>query len=90
MWTNEDGSSIAMVPGEVRPVYSNGKPNPHATVLMFLISAETWEEASAIKNLRLGFEPYRPAGEAQPCPKCGKLYYPASSGECWQCHAVSQ
>lgn len=89
VWTNTEGTSIAMALGEGRPTFGNGQPDPNATVLMFLIHAETWEEALAIKSLRLGWEPYRPHGAAKPCPSCGMLYYPESSGECWHCHSVS-
>lgn len=49
------------------------------------IEARTWEEACAIYHLRMGFEPYKPVGDTQPCPKCSMLYYPLGSGECWNC-----
>lgn len=56
--------------------------------LLWEIEAETQEEASAIYHLRMGFEPYFPVGEWQPCPKCGAVFYPESYGECWRCGKI--
>jgi hypothetical protein len=39
----------------------------------------------AIYNIRRGFGPYKPMGEAAPCPKCGAAYYPEGSAQCWSC-----
>ena len=57
--------------------------------LLWEFEAATWEEASAIHHLRMGFEPYAPAGSWEPCPKCGAAYYPLGSGQCWRCGKVS-
>jgi hypothetical protein len=54
--------------------------------LIHVIEAATGEEASAIYNLRMGFEPYKPAGKPAKCPKdCGSYYYPEGSGQCPYC-----
>jgi hypothetical protein len=47
--------------------------------------AATMEEAMAIRNLRMGWEPFRPQGAPGRCSNCGSWYYPEGSGECWQC-----
>ena len=52
--------------------------------LLFEVSAETFEEAMSIYHLRMGFEPYIPAGEPAQCPVCGAWYYPKGSGQCWR------
>lgn len=58
------------------------------SVLMYVIEAQTWEEAQSIHNLRLGFGPYVPMGKPEPCPKCGGIYYPLGSGECYNCGKI--
>lgn len=58
---------------------------PSDAELLWEIEAATCEEASAIYHLRMGFEPYVPQGEWQPCPKCEAVYYPEGYGECWKC-----
>jgi len=52
---------------------------------LYTIEAHTWEEASAIHHLRMGFEPYKPQGTAKPCIECGAFVYPEGSGQCWRC-----
>ena len=52
-------------------------------------SASTPEEASAIYNLRMGFEPYKPMGEPKLCPNgCGSYFYPESSSICAYCGKI--
>lgn len=53
--------------------------------LLYSFEAGTPEEAMAIHHLRMGWEPYRPIGEAAACPRCGAMRYPEGSGECWRC-----
>jgi hypothetical protein len=55
---------------------------------LFEVEAHTPEEAMAIYHLRMGWEPYDPGGEAQPCPKCAAPFYPHASGECWRCGKI--
>ncbi len=56
--------------------------------LLWEIEAETLEEALAIYHLRMGFEPFVPAGSPESCPKCGAPFYPEGSGECWRCGKI--
>jgi hypothetical protein len=88
-WTNTDGDQVTFVEGHDRPRGLNGKFMPGADIHLWSLEAQTWEEAQAIKHLRLGFEPYKPSGEAQPCPKCEAFYYPKGSGECWRCGKIN-
>lgn len=53
---------------------------------IYSIYAETWEEAMAIHNLREGYSPYYPEGEAEICLNCSNFYYPKGSGECFCGH----
>jgi hypothetical protein len=56
---------------------------------MFNFFADSFEEAMAIYHLRMGFEPYKPLGEAKLCPNnCGSHYYPEGSGECPNCGII--
>ena len=71
------------VPVELRE--KNGTPQRVDYVLLFTVEPRTWDEAMAIRNLRLGWEPYQPAGESQNCPRCSSNYWPESYGECWNC-----
>lgn len=66
-----------MVEGEKKPAHVETE-----AMLLWVIEAATWEECSAIKNLRLGFGPYRPMGEPAKCPMCPAYYYPKGSGRC--------
>ena len=87
VWTDKEGSkeATALIEGELSPRFADGRVDPDCTVLLFRIEAQTWDEARAIYNLRLGLEPYEPTGDAEPCPKCGALFYPKGRGECWKC-----
>jgi hypothetical protein len=56
-----------------------------SAVLLYVVEADTWEEAMAVHHLRMGYQPYRPLGSATPCPRCRALIYSEGSGECWRC-----
>ncbi len=57
--------------------------------LLFAFDADSLDEALAIRNLRLGWQPYKPVGKATECPNnCGAWYYPESSGECPHCGPI--
>lgn len=56
--------------------------------LLWEIVAHTREEAMAIFNIRMGYEPYQPMGHWQPCPICGAPFYPFGSSECWRCGPI--
>jgi hypothetical protein len=55
---------------------------------LFDVEAHSPEEASALYNLRMGWEPYKPMGIPQPCPKCQAWFYPEGSGHCWRCGPI--
>ena len=59
-----------------------------AAEFLYVVEADTWEEASSIHNLRMGFGPYTPEGSPEPCPKCNAWFYPQGSGQCWRCGPV--
>ena len=51
-------------------------------ILLYRIEAATFEEASAIHNLRMGWGPYRPMDDKpHACGKCGAWRYI----DCWRC-----
>ena len=54
------------------------------------IFAASSEEAFAIHYMRLGWHPYNPIGESEPCPRsCGSHYYPLGSGQCPLCGPIT-
>lgn len=59
-WRSLDGSQISLVPGEGPPRFSNGEPQSDCEVMIWRIEVGSYEEAMAIRNLRLGYEPYVP------------------------------
>lgn len=62
---------------------------PEDAVLLYEISARTGEGAMTLHHEQMGFEPYKPAGEPQPCPNhCGGRYYPEGYGDCPNCGHV--
>jgi hypothetical protein len=73
-----------MLSGAAEERRSKGLLSDRATML-YSFEAATHEEAFAVHALRMGWQPYRPVGEAAPCPRCGALFYPEGSGECWRC-----
>jgi hypothetical protein len=56
--------------------------------LLWEVSAATLEEALSIYHLRMGFEPFVPPGDVQPCPGCASPFYPQGSGQCWRCGKI--
>jgi hypothetical protein len=84
-WRSLDGLQISLVAGDGPPRFANGELQPGCEVMLWRIEVGSYEEAMAIRNLRLGYKPYVPLGEASPCPDCGSLHYPAGSGQCWNC-----
>jgi len=51
--------------------------------MIYILKAETFEEAMAVHNLRMGFSPYQPMGEPIKCPQCSHGYYYLGSGKCF-------
>jgi Protein of unknown function (DUF3037) len=65
--------------------------NPHldAGPVVRTFTASTPEEAGAKHHEAMGWQPYRPMGAAQPCPRaCGAVYYPEGSGVCPTCGPI--
>jgi hypothetical protein len=86
-WMNTARDHVSGTPGEGPPRALNGTLLPDCEFVLYKIEAETYEEVAAIHHLRMGWEPYKPAGEPKPRPKCGSFYYPEGSGDCWKCGA---
>jgi len=86
-WRTENGATLGTT-SSIAEQRSKGLLDAEAEHL-YTIEAYTWEEASAIHHLRMGFEPYKPQGCAKPCPKCMALLYPEGSGQCWRCGHVA-
>ena len=44
---------------------------------LFRVDADTFEEALAVFNIKMGWGPYKLEGEPQICPRgCGMIFYP--------------
>ena len=81
-----EGDGIYLLPqSEVQEHMNFGLIEKDAR-LLYVIEAATWEEASAIHNLRMGWGLYNPQGDPKKCPNnCGCHYYPKGSGRCALC-----
>ena len=87
---DDDQSITFATAANIQRQRAHGVINPSAR-LLHRIQADTWEEASAVHHIKLGWEPYVPAGPAEPCPyNCGALYDPQGSGECPNCGSPCQ
>ena len=84
-WRSLDGLQTSLVHGEAPPRFANGELQPDCEVKLWRLEVGSYEEAMAIHNLRRGCGPYIPQGQAAPCPRCGSMYYPENSGQCWNC-----
>ncbi len=84
---NDEQLSFASVES-VAEQRAKGLIGPDAK-LLYVIEADTWEEACAIHYLRAGFGPYKPEGPPNRCPNCGAWFYPEGSGQCWRCGRVA-
>jgi hypothetical protein len=82
----DDDSIVLTTEGNARILRGQGLLTGFA--LLYEFEADTPEEAHAIHNLRQGWEPYKPEGEPEKCPKCNAIYYPESSGICWRCGRI--
>ena len=89
VWLSNDGSTLTTK--ENAQLMMKQDLLDSDSVLLHSFNASTDEEASAIYNLRMGFEPYVPIGDPKQCPKnCGSYYYPEGSGQCPNCGDVEQ
>ena len=86
VWALE-GKNIGhcLVAGEGPLQFANGEIDEECEVRLYTFEAASHEEAMSIYYLRQGWAPYKPEGEAEPCPSCGAMHYPKGSGECWRC-----
>jgi len=66
--------------------FPNGEIDEECEVMLYSFEACSHEEAMAIYYIRQGWAPYKPEGEAAPCPECGSMLYPKGSNECWSCN----
>ena len=74
-WSETEGGEITgFCSGEDRPKTGNGEPMCDCIFPVWRVEAGSYEEAMAIYNIRRGFGPYKPMGEAAPCPKCGAAF----------------
>jgi hypothetical protein len=81
----KDNQPHTLVEGEGPLRFANGEVDCECEKLFWTIEACSYEKAMSIYYLRQGWYPYKHEGEAEPCPKCGGLLYPKSSGQCWRC-----
>lgn len=75
--------------GSVTCQIQGSNPNIDFGRVIRTFEASTFEEASTKHHQLMGWEPYRPMGEAADCPReCGSIYYPEGSGECPNCGSI--
>jgi hypothetical protein len=85
-WAATEGGEITgFWMGEEPPKTGNGERLWDCVVPLWRIEAGSFEEAMAVYNIRCGYKPYVPLGEAAPCPACNAMYYPGGSAQCWNC-----
>jgi hypothetical protein len=85
VWQTEDRTQITLAPAEDIPGMKEKGLLGEDAELLWSFDASSWEEASAVHHLRMGWEPYQPEGESEECPQCHAWYWPENSGECWRC-----
>ena len=85
-WADSDGILFTTLEGVVWHK-ERGLLSAEAKLLHEVI-ADTPEEASAVHHIKMGWAPYKPMGEAAPCPQCGACFYPESSGVCPNCGPI--
>jgi hypothetical protein len=87
-WKGSNGKGGTLIAGDGPPRFVDGTLMPDCELLLWKFDAATFEEASAIHHLRMGDGGYMAHGNPAPCPKCGAMYYPEGSGECWRCGKI--
>ena len=88
---DEDGLSIsALKEGEIEDEKRRGLI-PQSARLRFRLHVDTYEEALAVRNIKLGWAPYVPEGKPAHCPNgCGGVFYPAGYCECPNCGVIGE
>ena len=85
---SDDGQVSFADPEAIKKEIESGALGKTAK-LLHVVEADTWEEAMAVHHIKMGWEPYKPEGEAEECPNgCGSFYYPKGSGQCPKCGVV--
>lgn len=84
-WHDHDNDSISLSSAKEARREKRMKIIGPRSKLLWSFTASTFEEAMSIQNLRCGYAPYNPIGQAEECSVCGSYYYPNGSAECWKC-----
>lgn len=88
-WHDEQECSITLATSEGIQQQLSLRLLSERAKLLHRIEADTYEEAMAVHHIKMGWEPYVPAGEPRECPKgCGAMFYPEGSGECPNCGRI--
>lgn len=84
-WLDDTDSTITIsTPEGIERQRRHGQLGTSAR-LLHTITVDTWEEAMAVHNVKMGYEPYDP-GTSSPCPNgCGSVVYMDGSGQCQRC-----
>jgi hypothetical protein len=83
-WEMEHGTCFSSQ-HNIQDMFDKGIENKEKSKFIYAIDAATFEEACAIKELRLG-RIYSPIGDPTLCPNnCGMFYWPKGSGICPLC-----
>lgn len=88
-WEDPEDDSISLSSSEEAAHQRSTASLSKKARLLYRIEADTFEEAAAIHNLRMGWGSYNPLGDPSRCPKCDGWYYPKGSGECWRSGRIS-
>jgi len=88
-WEDEENCYMPFAAAEgILEDRSRGLISANAKFL-FRVEADTWEEALAVRNIKMGWSPYIPEGKPQSCPReCGSIFCPEGSGECPNCGKI--
>lgn len=85
-----DGESVTLAKADGIKWHKDHDLIAHDAQLLHTIEVDTPEEASAVHHIKMGWDPYRPIGEPQICPRrCGSYFYQEGSGICPRCGEIS-
>jgi hypothetical protein len=90
-WVEEEPDVHAILLAMLETVAEHRTKGLLAATAKFLhrIEVDTYEEVKAVHHIKMGWEPYIPEGDAEPCPRgCGSCFYPRGSGECPNCGPI--
>jgi hypothetical protein len=88
-WDDEPDGGITLAEVNIiQTNLANGLLSKDAR-LLHRIEADTFEEAQAVHNIKMGWSPFVPEGKPKACPQnCGAVFYPEGSGECPNCGRI--